>query len=188
MLSQGIPMLPAGDEFGRTQQGNNNAYCQDNEISWIDWSRPDQELLEFTKRLISFRHAHPAFRRRRWFQGRAIHGTDCKDIAWFTLTGEQMGEEHWGEWFAKSLAVFINGETIPNPNTRGEPIADHSFYLIFNAHHEVLEFTLPAARWGEHWVMLLDTAQGWVDAARQRRAGAKLKVGPHSVVLLQRKD
>lgn len=186
MLSQGIPMLLAGDEFGRTQHGNNNAYCQDNAISWIDWSNMDQNLLEFTKQLIAFRHAHPAFRRRRWFQGRAIHGTNCKDIAWFTHAGKQMNEEHWGEWFAKSLAIFINGDTIPNPNARGEPITDNSFYLIFNAHYEALEFTLPAKRWGEHWRMLLDTAQGWIDGAPPLRTGAKLKVTARSVILLQR--
>ena len=186
MLSQGIPMLVAGDEFGRSQQGNNNAYCQDNELSWIDWAHFDHALHEFTKRLIAFRHAHPAFRRRRWFQGRAIHGADCKDIAWFTHSGEQMSEDHWGEWFAKSLAVFINGDTIPNPNARGEPVTDHSFYLIFNAHYEALTFTLPAKRWGERWVTLLDTERGWIDDAPPVNAGAKLKVAARSVVLLQR--
>jgi glycogen operon protein len=186
MLSQGIPMLLAGDEFSRTQQGNNNGYCQDNEISWIDWARLDQDLLAFTKRLIAFRHAHPAFRRRRWFKGRAIHGTDCKDIAWFTHSGQQMREKHWGVRFAKSLAIFINGATIPNPNTRGEPVTDSSFYLIFNAHYESLAFTLPAKRWGAHWLTLLDTAQGWINNASPLYAGAKLNVAARSTVLLQR--
>ena len=186
MLSQGIPMLLAGDEFSRSQQGNNNAYCQDNEISWIDWSRIDQELLAFTQRLIAFRHAHPAFRRRRWFQGVAIHGAKCKDIAWFTHMGEQMGEEHWDEWFAKSLGIFINGDTIPNPNTRGEPVTDNSFYLIFNAHSEALDFTLPKKDWGQRWLTLLNTVSGWLDDGPLIKAGAKLKVAPRSVVLLQR--
>lgn len=186
MLSQGIPMLLAGDEFSRTQHGNNNAYCQDNEISWIDWSNLDQDLHAFTKRLIAFRHAHPAFRRRRWFQGRAIHGTNCKDIAWFTHVGKQMNDEHWDEWFAKSLAIFINGDTIPNPNTRGEPITDNSFYLIFNAHYEALEYTLPAKRWGEHWIKQLDTMHGWIDNTHAYASGSKLTVGPRSVMLLQR--
>jgi isoamylase len=188
MLSQGIPMLLAGDEFSRTQQGNNNAYCQDNALSWVDWTRIDQEMYTFTQRLIAFRHAHPAFRRRRWFQGQAIHGANCKDIAWFTHTGEQMSEEHWGEWFAKSLGVFINGETIPNPNTHSEPVTDASFYVIFNAHSEVLDFTLPEKIWGQHWLTLLDTLSGWVDDAPLLRAGAKLKVAPRSIVLLQRKN
>jgi isoamylase len=186
MLSQGVPMLLAGDEISRTQNGNNNAYCQDNELSWLDWTLADQELHTFTRRLIAFRHAHPAFRRRRWFQGRAIHGADCEDIAWFTHEGTQMSEEHWGEGYAKSLGIFINGDTIPNPNTRSAPVTDASFYLIFNAHHETLMFTLPESRWGTRWALLLDTARGWVDAAPPRLAGAQLEVEPRSVVLLQR--
>jgi glycogen operon protein len=186
MLSQGVPMLLAGDEAGRTQNGNNNAYCQDNEISWLNWGQADQELYAFTRRLIAFRHDHPAFRRRHWFQGRAIHGADCKDIAWFTPSGEQMSEEDWGEWFAKSLGIFINGDTIPNPNTHGDPVTDASFYLIFNAHHEALDFNLPEIRWGQRWALLLDTARGWVDAAPLHKAGARLEVAPRSVVLLQR--
>jgi glycogen operon protein len=186
MLSQGVPMLLAGDEAGRTQNGNNNAYCQDNEISWLDWEQIDQELHAFTRRLIAFRHAHPAFRRRRWFQGRAIHGADCEDIAWFTPSGEQMSEDDWGEWFAKSLGIFINGNTIPNPNTHGDPVTDASFYLIFNAHYEALDFTLPEKRWGVRWALLLDTARGWIDAPTPHQAGARLEVAPRSVVLLQR--
>ena len=188
MLSQGIPMLVAGDEFSRTQQGNNNAYCQDNEISWIDWPNIDQALRNFTKRLIAFRHAHPAFRRRRWFQGRAIHGAECKDIAWFTHAGKQMSEAHWDEFFAKSLAIFINGDTIPNPNARGEPVTDNSFYLIFNAHFDALTFTLPAKRWGTEWLKVLDTAQGWLEDAPVLSTGAKLNIAARSMVLLQRQS
>jgi glycogen operon protein len=186
LLSQGVPMLLAGDEIGRTQQGNNNAYCQDNALSWLDWAQVDAELHAFCRRLTAFRHAHPAFRRRRWFLGRAIHGADCKDIAWFTLEGNQMSEEHWGEGFAKSLGIFINGDTIPNPNTRGDPVTDASFYLIFNAHYEALEFTLPDSQWGTRWILLLDTVHGWVDAAAPLDAGARLSVASRSVVLLQR--
>jgi glycogen operon protein len=186
MLSQGVPMLLAGDEIGRTQHGNNNAYCQDNEISWLDWEQVDLALHAFTRRLIAFRHAHPAFRRRRWFLGRAIHGAGCEDIAWFTREGTQMSEEHWGEWFAKSLGIFINGDTIPNPNTHGDPVTDASFYLIFNAHYETLVFTLPGNPWGERWALLLDTARGWIDATPPLLAGARLEVAPRSVVLLQR--
>jgi glycogen operon protein len=178
-------MLLAGDEAGRTQNGNNNAYCQDNALSWLDWVNFDAGLLEFTRRLIAFRHAHPAFRRRRWFLGRAIHGTDCKDIAWFTLEGTQMSEERWGEGFAKSLGVFINGETIPNPNTHGDPVTDDSFFLIFNAHHEALDFTLPGKPWGRRWRLLLDTARGWIDDGPPLSGGTRLQAAPRSVVLLQ---
>ena len=179
-------MLVAGDEFGRTQNGNNNSYCQDNEISWLDWTHIDRDLLAFCQRLNAFRHAHPAFRRRGWFYGRAIHGADCEDIAWFTHTGQQMNDEQWGEGFAKSLGVFINGDTIPNPNARGEPVTDASFFVIFNAHYEALDFVLPAENWGRQWVMLLDTAQGWISDGSPLQADAKLMVAPKSVVLLQR--
>jgi glycogen operon protein len=186
LLSQGIPMLTGGDELGRTQKGNNNAYCQDNEISWLDWAKPDQQLLAFTQRLVAFRQAHPAFRRRGWFRGLAIHGAECKDIAWFLHTGQQMKDRQWGVHFAKSLGVFINGDTIPNPNARGEPVTDASFYVIFNGHYESLEFILPARFWGREWVPVLDTARGWLDGAAIFPARARLKAAPHSVVLLQR--
>ena len=188
MLSQGVPLLLAGDESSHTQQGNNNAYCQDNEISWIDWPHVDDDLREFTKRLIAFRQAHPVFRRRRWFLGQAIHGADCNDIAWFRHTGEQASEESWGGWPAKNLAIFINGETIPNPNARGAPVTDDSFYLIFNTCHETLDFTLPVNRWGLRWMSVLDTARGWADQTPPLQAGAKLNVAPRSMVLLQRQD
>jgi glycogen operon protein len=185
ILSQGVPMLLGGDESGRTQQGNNNAYCQDNEISWYDWENLDRERLDFTRRLIRYYHAHPVFRRRRWFQGRRIHGSKVTDIAWFTLEGLQMSEEHWGEGFAKSLGVFLNGKTIPNPNPKGEPVEDDNFYIIFNAHHEPLSFTLPPAAWGEAWLKELDTAEGWLAQAESLMAGAALRVEGRSLVVLR---
>lgn len=185
-LSQGVPMLLGGDELGRTQRGNNNGYCQDNEISWYHWESADGELLEFCRRLIRFRGEHPVFRRRRWFQGRPIHGTGVKDIAWFTLDGVQMAEENWGEEFAKSLGVFLNGEAIPDPNPQGERIVDDSFYLIFNAHHEPLTFRLPPSRWGKGWVKELDTATGWVEEGENLPAEGELEVEAHSLVVLRR--
>jgi glycogen operon protein len=188
MLSQGVPMLLAGDEAGRTQQGNNNAYCQDNEISWIDWDRMDEALREFTRRLIAFRHHHPVFRQRCWFQGRVIHGADYSDIAWFNHIGEQAGEESWEGWSAKALGIFINGDTIPNPNARSAPATDDTFYLIFNSSHEILEFTLPPDHWGKSWTTVLDTFQGWIDDATPLQAGNRLKVEARSVVVLQRQE
>jgi isoamylase len=185
MLSQGVPMLLGGDEIGRTQQGNNNAYCQDNEIAWYDWENRDADLLDFTRRLIRFQDEHPVFRRRRWFQGQAIHGSDIKDIAWFTVEGDQMAEEHWGEDFAKSLAVFLNGRAIPAPDPRGKRVEDDDFYLIFNAHHEALEFTLPEERWGRAWLRELDTAEGWLEGEEALPAKAKLRVEGRSVVILR---
>ncbi len=185
LLSQGVPMLLGGDETGRTQGGNNNAYCQDNEISWYDWAHIDEDLLGFCQRLIRYRKDHPVFRRRRWFQGLSIHGSDVEDIAWFTLEGEQMAEEDWETGFAKSLGVFLNGETIPNPNPRGEPVEDDHFYIIFNAHHEPLDFKLPSAEWGERWVKELDTAAGWVETEEMFEAGDPMSVESRSLVVLR---
>ncbi len=184
-ISQGVPMLLGGDEISRTQQGNNNAYCQDNEISWYDWENADEELFEFVRGLIAYYHNHPVFRRRRWFQGREIHGQDISDIAWFTHAGEQMSEEHWGEDYAKSMGVYLNGGAIPNPNPKGEPVTDNSFYLIFNAHHEDLEFILPPETWGTTWKKELDTSTGWVDNEEILKPGQMLTVIARSIVVLR---
>jgi isoamylase len=192
MLSQGVPMLLGGDEIGRTQQGNNNAYCQDNEISWYDWGSADQDLLQFTRQLIRLRRRHPVFCRRRWFQGRPIHGTDVSDIGWFTAAGQEMSEEDWRAGFAKSLGVFLNGRAIPTPDERGERIYDESFYVIFNAHHDALPFTLPDERWGTSWVTVFDTAEDDThfmreeDTGRTFRPGDTVNVQAWSVVLLRR--
>ena len=166
MLSQGVPMLLGGDELGRTQQGNNNAYCQDNELSWYDWRNIDQSLLDFTRRLIQFRLDHPVFRRRRWFEGASIHGNGDEDIAWLTPAGKEMTRLDWEHSFAKSVGVFLNGQRIPSPGPRGERILDDSFLLLFNAHHETLPFRLPA-RWGKSWRVEFDT----FDPAREADSG-----------------
>jgi len=188
LLSQGVPMLLGGDEIGRTQGGNNNAYCQDNEISWFDWEAVDHDLLTFTRRLIRFRYEHPVFRRRRWFQGRAIHGGDNKDIAWFTPGGDPMAEENWGQGFAKSLGIFLNGESLPNPNRRGEPVTDDSFYFLLNAHHEPLDFQLPGLAWGKRWLEELDTVHGWPEKPRDFPARATVTVAGRSLVVLRRES
>jgi glycogen operon protein len=186
-LSQGVPMLLGGDEFGRTQQGNNNAYCQDNELSWYDWKQVDEALLEFTRRLIRFRQDHPVFRRRLWFQGRPIHGSAVKDIAWFTPDGREMQEEHWGDGFAKSLAVFLNGRAIPTRDEQGRRITDDSFLLLFNAHHEPLTFTVPGTRWGRRWRTVLDTREPRLDPKGDARAaGAAVTVEGRGIVVLRR--
>ncbi len=187
-LSQGVPMLLGGDEIGRTQQGNNNAYCQDNEISWYDWKNVDEKLLEFTQGLIQYRRNHPVFRRRRWFQGRPIHGSDVKDIAWFTVGGKQMEEETWGQGSFNSIGIFLNGETIPNPNPRGEPTTDDSFYVILNAHYEPLVFTLPGSEWGKQWAMELDTEVGWLADTDTLAAGSPIELQARSLVVLRRES
>jgi isoamylase len=184
LFSQGVPMLLGGDEIGRTQQGNNNAYCQDNEISWYDWGNADEELLAFCQDIIQYRKSHPVLRRRRWFQGRPIHGSGITDIAWFAMSGEQMLDEHWDQGYAKSLGIFLNGETIPNPYSRGEPVTDDNFYIIFNAHHETLTFTLPDRKWGQFWLKEHDTA-GREETSEKYRAGGRIEVYARSMVVLR---
>jgi isoamylase len=190
-LSQGVPMLCGGDEIGRTQQGNNNAYCQDNEISWYDWEHADPKLLHFTSRLIALRQKHPVFCRRRWFQGRPIRGSQVSDIGWFTPRGTEMSEDDWRDGFAKSLAVFLNGAGIPTADERGERVLDDSFYVMFNAHQEPLEFVLPEAKWGERWTVILDTNEPTdhldeEETGIELRAGEGIKVQAWSLVLLRR--
>jgi len=159
LLSQGVPMLLAGDELGRTQQGNNNAYCQDNEISWVDWelSDADRELTEFVARLIRLRREHPVFRRRHFFQGREIRGAGTKDIHWLKPDGSEMSDEEWAHDFAKSLGVFLSGESLGEVDARGRAIRDDNFILLFNAHHERIDFRLPVLCAGCVWRVDLDT-------------------------------
>jgi glycogen operon protein len=159
ILSQGVPMLQAGDEIGRTQHGNNNAYCQDNETSWLDWKldRPRQELLEFTQFLIQCFHRHPVLRRRRFFQGRQIHGSEVKDLAWFRPDGKELSGEDWHTWFARCLGLRLAGDAIEEVDTRGNRIVDDTLLILLNAHHEPLPFVLPAHKPGLRWELILDT-------------------------------
>ncbi|MDY6812549.1 MAG: glycogen debranching enzyme GlgX, partial [Pseudomonadota bacterium] len=158
LLSQGVPMLLSGDEMGRTQFGNNNAYCQDNEISWQDWSRSEQEgqLLEFTSQLIALRRAHPVFRRQHFFQGRQIRRGDLKDITWLRPDGQEMEDEEWNHAFARSLGVFLGGEMLGEYDRRGRPVRDDNFLLLLNAHHEPVPFTLITPPSGT-WSLVFDT-------------------------------
>ena len=189
-LSQGVPMFLGGDEMGRTQHGNNNAYCQDNEISWFDWALRDENLslLGFTRRLMEFRKRHPIFRRRNWFQGREIHGSGVTDIGWFNPDGGEMTEEQWNAGFAKSIGVFLNGEEILTPDERGNRIIDDSFLLLFNAHHGMMPFTLPAGHWGEEWAVEIDTNQPLPDGPRIYKAGHDVPVEARSIVVLRRES
>ncbi|ETK32483.1 glycogen debranching protein [Microbispora sp. ATCC PTA-5024] len=189
-VSQGVPMLLAGDEFGRTQNGNNNAYCQDNDISWTDWSllRQERDLLDFVRRLSDLRRRHPVFRRRRFFHGREKDGT--RDIVWLTPSGAEMTDGDWHTGYAKSLAVFVNGEAISEPGPRGERIRDDSFLLLVNGHHENLTFALPGPEYGPGWRPVLDTADERVRddpyADDALTAGAKVTVTDRSMQILRR--
>jgi glycogen operon protein len=183
-------MLLHGDELGRTQHGNNNVYAQDSELAWIDWERAkDFEVLsEFTQRLARLRHAHPVFRRRRHFQGRVVKGSEIEDIGWFTPAGEWMTDEDWDSGFAKSVSVFLNGEGIREPDLRGERIVDDSFFLLFNGHHEPIDFCLPDLGAGERWEVAIDTAAPMlVDAdPRTVKTGETVDVEARSVLVLKR--
>ena len=193
LLAQGVPMISGGDEIGRSQKGNNNAYCQDNELSWFDWENFDESLLNFTRNLIALRRKHRIFARRKWFQGRPLHGTGVKDLAWFTPQAKEMSEEDWKAGFAKSLGVFLNGEAIASTDMYGDRVTDDSFYLIFNAHHEPLQFTMPEASFGQNWLKVIDTNDPPRRHDRRKTqqevaAGGQIEAGPRSLILLQKVD
>ncbi|WP_251150864.1 glycogen debranching protein GlgX [Cellulosimicrobium sp. Marseille-Q4280] len=214
LLSQGVPMLAHGDEIARTQGGNNNGYCQDSEITWMDWrgivddahsaeppshdddvpADPDAEerraLLEFARRVVWLRRDHPVLHRRRFFVGRGAEDTaddaaHLPDIEWLDITGSRMDSEDWNQAFARSVMVFLNGDAIPETDRRGEPIVDDSFLLLLNAHHDVLEFTVPGAEYGESWSVVLDT-DGTVDLGDELRPGDTVPVTGRSSIVLTR--
>jgi glycogen operon protein len=190
LLSQGVPMLLGGDEIGRTQQGNNNAYCQDNELSWFDWEHVDDVLLAFVARVITLRNEHPVFQRRRWFLGRPVHGADVSDIGWFKPDGGLMTDDDWNTSFARSVGVYLNGEALPDPDSRGERVTDDSFYILFNAHSAPIRFKLPTCPWGERWAIVMDTNEPVPDLRDQKelRAGDEVDVPAYAVTVLRRAD
>jgi isoamylase len=175
LLSQGIPMLLGGDEMARTQGGNNNAYCQDSEISWFDWEQVDGELLAFTQRLIAFRKQHPVFRRRRF--------STAREMGWFRPDGRPMSDQDWSSGFAKSIAVALDGEAITERDARGERISGESFLLVFNAHYEPLDFCMPA--FGRRWLRVLDSADAF-NEGDSPAAGESAAIAARSVAVLRR--
>ena len=161
LLSQGVPMICAGDEIGRTQSGNNNAYCQDYELSWLDWKgeQRGRDLLAFTRSLIELFHHHPVLRRRRFFQGRRIRGSEVKDLSWFRPDGKEMGDDDWNDSSARTLGLRLAGDAIEEIDSHGERIVDETLLLLLNAYHETVPFVLPAHRAGVRWELLLDTRE-----------------------------
>ncbi|HZR23185.1 MAG TPA: glycogen debranching protein GlgX [Vicinamibacterales bacterium] len=161
MLSQGVPMLSHGDELGRTQQGNNNAYCQDNEISWIDWNLDEEKrsLLNFTSKLIHLRHTQPVLRRRKYFQGRSIRGGDVSDVAWLAPDGHEMTDEAWNADFVRSLGMLLNGSAIDEVDERGQPIIGDTILVLLNAHSDKVPFTLPPLESSQQWRRVFDTCE-----------------------------
>ena len=160
LLSQGVPMLLAGDDIGHTQFGNNNAYCQDNEISWLDWdpAHIDNELLAFVQRLTAMRKDHPVFRRSNFFQGRKIRGAEIKDIVWLNPSGQEMSDEEWNQEFARCLGVALSGEAVDEVDERGQRIRDENFLVLMNAHYEEIPFRLPVPPASAGWIALIDTS------------------------------
>ncbi|MBK8979943.1 MAG: glycogen debranching protein GlgX [Planctomycetes bacterium] len=185
-LSQGVPMLCAGDELGRTQGGNNNAYCQDNEISWLDWEHVDADLLQFTRDLIDLRRRHPVFRRRGWFLGREIHGQAHPEIGWYTPDGAEMSEHDWTVGFAKSLGVALHGEGIRSVDVRGQRVGDDDFYLLINAHYEPMVFVLPASIAPGDWRRILDTAAAPASGRDEAVDVRGVRLEGRALVLLRR--
>jgi isoamylase len=182
-------MLLHGDELGRTQQGNNNVYAQDNELAWVDWNRAREfeVLTDFVGRISTLRKEHPVFRRRRFFKGHPVKGTPLEDIGWFKPDGEQMSDEDWESSYARSVAVFLNGEGIREPDARGERMTDRSFFLLFNAHDEAIEFCIPELGAVERWHVVIDTHAPMLDDvdARAVKSREPLLVEARSVVVLQ---
>jgi isoamylase len=184
LLSQGVPMLLGGDEMGRTQHGNNNAWCQDNEISWLDWGSADPELQEFTRRVIELRQSEPVFRRQDFFVGDEVVGSGLPDVVWLRPDGEDMAEEDWQREDAHCLGVFLNGREIPTQDRNGNPIRGASFLIFFNAHHEPIEFRI-APRLG--WAWRLELATGEAGALPgELEPSAQVRVEARSIVVLRR--
>ncbi|WP_427018913.1 glycogen debranching protein GlgX [Pseudarthrobacter sp. P1] len=188
LLSQGVPMLLAGDELGRSQHGNNNAYCQDNELSWIDWGQADAGLLDFTARLGRLRAEHPVFRRRRFFDGVPVEqadGDELADIVWLRPDGSAMTGADWGSGFGRTIGAYLNGDGIPGPDEHGRPVTDANFLLYFNAHDATVECTLPDHTYSPRWEVLVDTSDDGVGAGtRVYGAGAVVPLPARSSLVL----
>ncbi|WP_277246291.1 glycogen debranching protein GlgX [Micrococcus terreus] len=190
LFSQGVPMISHGDELGRTQQGNNNVYCQDNELSWIHWDQADENLIEFTAKMIGLRHLHPVFRRREYFDGRPMSredSTDLPDIVWLEPDATAKDESDWDSYHAKSIAFFLNGHDLPASGRHGASDDDHDFYILLNAHWEPVEYTLPGEPFPSQWNLVVDTASASSDVLAFT-AGDKVTVPGRGIVILQSTD
>ncbi|MDT4891729.1 MAG: isoamylase [Pseudonocardiales bacterium] len=188
LLSQGVPMISHGDEIGRTQQGNNNGYCQDNALTWMNWSDVDEGLLQFTRRVARLRHEHPIFRRRRFFEGRPVRRRGKEtlpDIEWFTPEGREMTEEDWDSGFGRSIGVYLNGLGIAERDGRGERVVDDSFLLFFNAHDDKIDFRMPDANYAGSWQVEVDTQIGTEREGTLVQPATVVSVGPRSMIVLR---
>ncbi|MFT3698068.1 MAG: glycogen debranching protein GlgX [Kofleriaceae bacterium] len=188
-LSQGVPMLVAGDELGRTQGGNNNAYCQDNDVSWLDWDRADKKLIEFVRCLTRLRRDHAVFRRRGWFQGKSIRprkdGKALPDIAWLDPDGNEMTDEQWAADLSRSVQVFLDGHGLDRPDMRGQPIIDDTFLVVFHANPEQRPIKLPDSKWGAKWRRVMDTEHGFYTTSEKLDAGTTVDMPGRSLAVFQ---
>ncbi len=187
LLSQGVPMLLAGDELGRTQSGNNNTYCQDSALTWTHWDRADKELIDFTAQVSELRRDHPTFRRRRFFEGKPVsrvEGDPVQDIVWLRPSGDQMAEADWDSGFGRSIGVFLNGNGIRGRDDRGQVVFDDNFLLLFNAHDDSIEFTVPGAEYGQDWTVVVDTAAE-TSGAHGIQAGHTVAVPSKAMMVLR---
>jgi glycogen operon protein len=188
LISQGVPMIAHGDELGRTQQGNNNVYCQDNELAWVDWdlTEPQKHLLEFTRSVVRLRNNHPVLRRRRFFHGDT--GVDgLGDLVWFTPRGTEMQDGDWQQNDARAIAVFLNGDAISEPDPRGEPVVDDSFLVLMNSNYEPVDFLLPPEEYGESWTVAVDTTSATGGASDEPHpAGDTVQLEARSTLVLTR--
>jgi isoamylase len=190
LLSQGVPMIAHGDELGRTQHGNNNVYCHDSALSWVDWERArhNEVLTDFTAKLTALRADHPIFRRQRFFQGRPIHGSDVADIAWLRANAQPMTDDDWHTDTTQTLAIFLNGHGIPDRDSLGNRVVDDSFLLLINAHRRQQTFTLPGNDYAAAWRVVIDTADPLLAGTRRRPllANGRLRLPNRTIVVLQR--
>jgi glycogen operon protein len=187
LLSQGVPMMYAGDAIGHTQNGNNNAYCQDNDISWLKWDlKPEErDFLAFVQRMINLRKRHPVFRRRHFFQGRPIKGANVKDVLWLNPSGNEMSEDEWHDPSVHGLGMFLSGQGLEETDERGRKLSDTDFLLLLNSHHEDVAFTLPAIRKGSRWIAWMDTShEGGLRAADTHESGTAYPLQARSMVVL----
>jgi len=193
-ISQGVPMISGGDEFGRTQKGNNNAYCQDNELTWYNWTlTPDQKsILDFVRTLIGIRKSSPVLNRRSFFHGRPIRGSEIKDIAWFSPSGHEMTDDEWNSDYVRSLGARLSGDAITELDNKGKSIVGETLLILFNAHFEPVSFILPAHNKGAIWSMILNTAErstGTFSSSKElKRGGRPFKTEGRSMAVFSLKE
>jgi glycogen operon protein len=193
LLSQGVPMLSHGDEVSRTQKGNNNAYCQDNEITWVDWDLDEREraFLEFTRSMVALRNAHPSLGRPRFFQGRKVRGSPVEDLAWFRSDGEPMTDQEWDEGWVRAIGMRLGGRALTEVDAEGNRLSDDDLFILLNGHHEPVGFVLPKDGKCSQWETMVDTVTGLVDLdgdpGRVCTAGEPFNLPARSLLLLRRR-